>query len=132
MYVNSKNVGLDSSLTQSVPAQTISGENSKAPRMWGAIIFSYLNQLMSSPALPSIFESIGWEQGDQIGRIFACWEIVYFGSCLKSIFFGGGATLYHYYSFVSIMTKKLVWLHFRPFFTNSSGHSGREDKKDSP
>jgi hypothetical protein len=31
------------------------------------------------------FESMGWLQGDQIGKIFACWVSVYFGQYLAKL-----------------------------------------------
>jgi hypothetical protein len=60
---------------------------------------------------------VGSEQGDQIGRIFAQWTIVYFGQ-----FFDNYKSGQHFYAsfflsidYVLILTKKRVGLHFARF-----------------
>jgi hypothetical protein len=62
--------------------------------------------------------------GDQIGRIFAHWAIIYFGQWFEklqkeNIFW---AAFSHGTSYVFILSKKRVGLHFGDFFKNSSGH----------
>jgi hypothetical protein len=52
-----------------------------------------------------------FQQGDQIGRIFPCREIFYFGSCMRSTKVAQSfwVTLHHCNSLVAILTKKLLW-----------------------
>jgi hypothetical protein len=69
-------------------------------------------------------------QGDQIGRIFAYWAIVYFGQFsenyrsspqLRGYFF-------HDQCYALILTKKILGYILGDFITNSSGHSVCGDK----
>jgi hypothetical protein len=65
-----------------------------------------------------------YRQGDQIGRIFAYWVIVFFRQLLKitevvKIF---GFISFQGKSYVLIMTKKGLGHILGEFFTNSSGH----------
>jgi hypothetical protein len=66
-------------------------------------------------------------QGDQIGRISAQWAIAYFGSFYQKLqknpkFWAS----FSKYQCINV-DKKCFGLHFgRVFFTNSSGHPGRD------
>jgi hypothetical protein len=62
------------------------------------------------------------EQGDQIGRIFAQWVVVFFGQLLK-IYKNSPqfwSTFYQSKDDLFIFTEKMVWA----IFTSSSGHPG--------
>jgi hypothetical protein len=65
------------------------------------------------------------EQGDQIGRIFAKWAIVYFGYIFKNFSSNPDfrAASFHCKIYLLILTKQWVWLHFGQFFTHSSGRA---------
>jgi hypothetical protein len=70
------------------------------------------------------------EQGDQIGRIFAYWVIVFFGQLFEKyrsrlIFC---ATLSHEKSCALILAEKCVGYILGESFTNLSGHSAKEDR----
>jgi hypothetical protein len=71
---------------------------------------------------------LGREQGDQIGRIFARWVIAYLGQFFSEIKEVAQFLDYSLHSedYLPInFDKPWAGLHFGPFFTNSSGHSGR-------
>jgi hypothetical protein len=68
------------------------------------------------------------EQGNQIGRICAYLEIVFFGQFLENnkvdrIFI---LLFPHSHNYVSILTKKRLGYNLGDFFTNSSGHPASE------
>jgi hypothetical protein len=70
------------------------------------------------------------QQGDQIGRVFAPWAIVYFGEFLENHRSSQKlrATFFQCKNNVSILTKKSVGLHFGHFFTKSPGHPVRQSQ----
>jgi hypothetical protein len=59
-------------------------------------------------------------KGDQIGRIYAQWAIVYFGQCFENYWSGANfwATLFHGTSYVLIMTKN-GWATFWATFSQT-------------
>jgi hypothetical protein len=61
---------------------------------------------------------IGIEQGDQIGRIFADWAIVYFVYFFEKYISSQNlcATFFHFQSYVLIVTKK-DWATFWAIFS---------------
>jgi hypothetical protein len=63
-------------------------------------------------------------QGDQIGRIFAYWAIVFFGQFIENyrISANSWATFFHSISYALIFTKKWFGHILGNFFTHSSGH----------
>jgi hypothetical protein len=71
------------------------------------------------------------EQGDQIGRIFAFWVIVYFGQFLENNKRSPNdwITFSHGKRYLSIVTKdgfgNILGNIFGAFFTSSSGHPAR-------
>jgi hypothetical protein len=62
-------------------------------------------------------------QGDQIGRIFAYWSIVYFGQRLKHYRSSAKFLATFFPRYVLILTKKWFGYILGDFFTNSSGHN---------
>jgi hypothetical protein len=73
-------------------------------------------------ALQTVSVSVYPNQGDQIGRIFAQWVIVFFGQFYKNyrsspkFHIGRLFFTYTYRYYVVILTKKMVWQHFGRFF----------------
>jgi hypothetical protein len=64
------------------------------------------------------------EQGDQIGRIFAYWAIIFFGIFLRKFL---AYVRFPKVSVLYLFRQKTGWATFRAtFFTNSSGHPGLE------
>jgi hypothetical protein len=68
-----------------------------------------------------------WRQGDQVGRIFACWATVSLGQLFLKITERAqifGPTFFQGKNYV-FFVKKWSGIHFgRVFFTNASGHPG--------
>jgi hypothetical protein len=64
------------------------------------------------------------DQGDQIGRIFACWATVYFGQCFENYRSGAKmwTTFFHGTSYVLILGENGLGLILGDFFTNTPGH----------
>jgi hypothetical protein len=72
---------------------------------------------------PKIF-GLSYLQGDQIGRIFAQWAIVYFGQWFEIYIISANfwATFLCDTSYVLILTKNGLGYILGDFFKNSSGH----------
>jgi hypothetical protein len=79
--------------------------------------FSIGEKLAQLFGLTVLFKKPAHIQGDQIGRIFAYWAIVYFGRVLKitEVAQNLGATCFHGTSYALILTK-IVGLHFGRLF----------------
>jgi hypothetical protein len=93
--------------------------------LWGIFSQTHLVTLAARHTWSSA-SFVRTNQGDQIGRVFAQWEIVYFGQWFKNYRSSAHfwATFFHGTSHVSILTKKMLGYILGDFFTNSSGHPG--------
>jgi hypothetical protein len=88
-----------------------------------ATIRDHLFYLLKSLKTGSISSSPAAQQGDQIGRIFAQWVIVYFGQLLKicksNVF---GYFIHQFSLYINFDTNVLGYI-LAAFFTSSSGHT---------
>jgi hypothetical protein len=69
------------------------------------------------------------DQGDQIGRIFAYWTIVFFDQFIENYTSSANswAAFFHSTSYVLILSKNWLGCILGDFFTNSSGHTGGDE-----
>jgi hypothetical protein len=76
---------------------------------------------LASPTAPFSFLFLVVPQGDQIGRIFAYWAIVFFGQFFENYRRGTNswATFFHGKSNALILTKIELGLHFGRFFSQA-------------
>jgi hypothetical protein len=63
------------------------------------------------------------KQGDQIGRIFACWAIVYLGQVFENYKSSPNSWAFFVHGTNYAYIFKRFWV---TFFTNSSGHPGQK------